>query len=257
MSTITAEQVSSLRKRTGVGMLAVKKALEESNGDEEQAIDLLRKRGEAQAVKKGEREQKEGCVFIASGSGKAALISLSCETDFVSRGEGFQKIGQEFAGIALEKGEEALKSEAETRTPEIVNTFGENISLGDVKVIEGAIVGNYVHSNNKIGVIISLEGGDEDKAKNVAMHAAAMAPTVVSPDEVSTDLVEKEKEIWKEQLSTEGKPEEIQEKIMIGKEKKFREESALIKQAFVKDPSVTIEQYLEGAKVVEYVRMAV
>ena len=257
MSTITAEQVSSLRKRTGVGMLAVKKALEESNGDEEKAIELLRKRGEAQAVKKGEREQKEGCVFLASTSGKAAIVSISCETDFVSRGEGFQKAGQEFADFALANGEDAVKKDAEAKVPEMVNTFGENISLADVKIVEGTTVGSYVHSNNKIGVIISLEGGDEAKAKDVAMHAAAMAPAVVNPEEISDDLVTKEKEIWKEQLTAEGKPEEIQEKIMIGKEKKFREESALMKQDFVKDPSVTIEQYLEGAKIVEYVRMAV
>lgn len=238
-------------------MLAVKKALEESGGDEEKAADILRKRGEAQAVKRADRDQSEGLVALAKSDGKAAIARLACETDFVARGDDFQAAVQKFAEVALESGEDAASKEAETAVPELVNKLGENISLAETKLIEGELIGTYVHTNSKIAVIVDLEGGDAEKAKDVAMHAAAMAPEVISPEEVSEDAVEKEKEIWKEQLTKEGKPADIQEKIMMGKEKKFREESALIKQPFAKDPSMSVEKYLEGATVKQYVRIAV
>lgn len=254
---VTAQQVASLRERTGVGMLAVKKALDEASGDEEKAIEILRKRGEAQAVKKAARDQSEGCIFIAQEGSKAALVQLACETDFVAKGDDFQSTGKELASKALSEDADAAKSHAESIVPDLVNKLGENISFAEVKVVEGSPLGTYVHTNKKIGVIVTLEGGDETKARDVAMHAAAMAPEFVNPEDVSAEIVEKEKEIWKEQLTKEGKPAEIQEKIMMGKEKKFREESALMKQPFAKDPTMTIEKYLDGTKVVEYVRMAV
>ncbi len=254
---VTAEQVSSLRKRTGVGLLAVKSALEEAGGNEEKAIEILRKRGQAQAVKKAERDQKEGSVFIESNGKKAAIVHLACETDFVARGDDFQNAGAALVKMAFEKGADAAKKHAEGIMPDLVNKLGENVSLLDLTVIEGGTLGTYVHSNKKIGVVIALDGGDETKAKDVAMHAAAMAPAVISPEEVSADLVEKEKEIWRDQLKKEGKPEAMHDKIMIGKEKKFREEWALVKQPFAKDQSISVEKYLEGAKVAKYVRMAV
>lgn len=254
---ITAEQVSSLRKRTGVGLLAIKSALEEAGGDEEKAIAILRKRGQAQAVKKADRDQKEGSIFIESNGEKAAIVHLACETDFVARGDDFQGAGKALVKMTLEKGADAAKKHAESIMPDLVNKLGENVTLFDLKVVEGGTLGFYVHSNSKIGVVIALEGGDETKAKDVAMHAAAMAPVVISPEEVSTDLVEKEKEIWRDQLKKEGKPEAMFDKIMIGKEKKFREESALVKQPFAKDQSVSVEQYLAGAKVKSYVRFSV
>ena len=257
MTTITPSQISNLRKRTGVGMMAVKKALEEAAGDEEQAIEILRKRGEAQAVKRAERDQTQGCVFVESDGSKAAAVLLACETDFVAREEGFQNAGKELASVALSEGADAARSKGEAIVPELVNKLGENISLAEVETTEGTTLGYYVHSNQKIGVVIGLDGGTPEIAKDVAMHAAAMAPAVVTPEEVSDEAVEKEKEIWRDQLKSEGKPEDIWDKIMMGKEKKFREESALIKQQFVKDPEKTIEQYLDGAKVTAYVRVAV
>ena len=255
--TVTAEQVSSLRKRTGVGLMAVKSALEEAGGDEEKAIAILRKRGQAQAVKKADRDQKEGSIFIESDDKKAAIVHLACETDFVARGDDFQNAGKAHVKMALEKGVDAAKKHAEEIMPDLVNKLGENITLFDLKVVEGGTLGTYVHSNSKIGVVIALEGGDETKSKDVAMHAAAMAPVVISPEEVSTELVEKEKDIWRDQLKKEGKPEAMFDKIMIGKEKKFREESALVKQPFAKDQAVSVEQYLNGAKVKSYVRFSV
>ena len=141
--------------------------------------------------------------------------------------------------------------------PELVQKLGENISVGDSKMIEAPVVGSYTHTNGKIGVLVGLDTGSSDSAKDVAMHAAAMNPEYISPDDVADHIIVKEKEIWTEQLAAEGKPAEIMEKIMEGKEKKFREENALMKQEFVKNPEQSIEQFLDGATVVEYVRLAV
>ncbi len=257
MSPITAEQVSSLRRRTGVSISAVKSALEEAKGDEEKAIEILRKQGVAQAVKKSDREQLEGSMFLERSGGKAALVHLACETDFVARGEDFQSAGKALAKTAFAKGADAARSEAAALMPGLVSKLGENITLADAVVLEGAVLGTYVHSNAKIGVIVALDTGTEEVAKDAAMHAAATAPRVVSPDQVSAELIEKEKEIWREALKREGKPEAMFDKIMIGKEKKFREESAFLKQPFVKDPTKMVEQHLGGAKVTGYVRFSV
>ena len=250
MANISAAAVGSPRSRTGVSILECKKALEEAGGDEEKAIEILRKRGVTKAAKKADREQHEGLVFVAESEGKAAMVVLQCETDFVARDEHYRSTGQELANTLLEGGEESLRTAAEQHVPALVQKLGENISLGTNVVVTAPVVGSYVHSNAKIGVVIGLDGGSNEKAKDVAMHAAAMNPQYVSPDEVPTDAVEQEKTIWIEQLKSEGKPDEIIEKILLGKEKKFREESALMKQEFVKEPGVTIQQYLDGVDIV-------
>jgi elongation factor Ts len=237
--------------------LDAKNALEEANGDENLAIDVLRKRGKAQAVKKSDRVQTEGGIFIASDGKKAALVQVRCETDFVGRSEVFMKIGQDLADKLLKEGKSSFDAYAAEKVPAAVLELGENISLGDVKEVAAPVLGTYVHSNRKIGVIVGLDGGTVEQASDVAMHGAAMNPTYVRPSEVSQEAVLKEKEIWKEQMKDDKKPAEILEKIMLGKEKKFREENALLKQAFVKDPSKTVEHTLGGAKVVAYVRKAI
>jgi elongation factor Ts len=252
---VSIQQIQSLRGRTGVSMMAVKNALEEANGDEEAALELLRKRGEAQSAKKADREQSEGLVFAASNDVKATLVFIKCETDFVARDDGFQEMGQSLAD-ALLSSEAEFQAKSEEVIPAAVLKLGENITVGDKVEVEAPVVGTYVHTNGKIGVIVGLDGSDSDHAKDAAMHAAAMNPAVISPDDVTEELVTKEKEIWTEQLSAEGKPAEIMGKIMIGKEKKFREESALIAQAFVKDPETTVGDYV-GANVTAYERLAV
>jgi elongation factor Ts len=256
MVTISAAAVASLRARTGVSILECKKALEEAGGDEELAIEILRKRGEAQAVKKADRMQGEGFVFAAQSGNKVAMVLLRCETDFVARNEGFQKLGKEMAELALAKGEGAA-DEISQKLTSAVQQLGENITLGELKVVEGKVTGTYVHSNGKIGVVVAMDGGSAEAAKDAAMHAAAMSPTYISPEEVTAEAVAKEKEIWTEQLTKEGKPAAIQEKIMLGKEKKFREENALLTQPFVKDPSKTVRDSLGGANVTAYVRLSV
>ncbi|MDD3897120.1 MAG: translation elongation factor Ts [Candidatus Peribacteraceae bacterium] len=256
MSDIPASAVASLRARTGVSILECKKALEEASGNEEQAIEILRKRGAAQAVKKATRDQSEGLVFSAATEGKVSFVQIKCETDFVALNKDFQALGKEMAELALQKGVDAVKGSQEKITA-ATQQLGENISFGDMAVVEGDPLGYYVHTNRKIGVAVALKGGSQEIAKDVAMHAAAMSPAYVSPDEVPEEAVAKEKVIWMEQLAKEGKPAQIMEKIMIGKEKKFREENALMKQAFVKNPEQTIEQFLGGATIVQYVRIAV
>lgn len=254
---ISVSSISSLRQRTGVSISACKDALDEAGGDEERAIEILRKRGIAQAAKKAMRDQKEGSVFLACTNTKAALILLGCETDFVARDKGFLSLGNHLVNMLLTKGDTEASREANEKIPEEIQRLGENISMVESHVVEAPIVGTYVHSNGKIGVIIGLKDGTIPIARDVAMHAAAMNPQVVSPEEISSDVVNREKEIWKEQLAKEGKPLEIMEKIMIGKEKKFREENALIKQEFVKEPNKKIEEYLGNARVVRYIRVAV
>jgi elongation factor Ts len=257
MTNIDAKAVGSLRARTGVSMMQCKSALEEANGDEEMAIDILRKKGASAAAKKADREQTEGLIFTAEADGKAAMIRLDCETDFVARDDNFKNLGQSIADALLNGGEENAKTVAAELLPAMVQKLGENISLGEVELKESAVAGIYVHSNGKIGVIVGLSAGTPEIARDVAMHAAAMNPLYVTPADVSEDDVKREKAIWEEQLAKEGKPAEIMVKIMEGKEKKFREDNALISQEFVKEPGTTVEKFLGDATVTAYARLAV
>ena len=254
---ITAAAIQSLRGRTGVSISAVKDALIEANGDEEKAIEILRKRGIAQAAKKADRAQGEGLVFMKEDENKCAVCILRCETDFVARDDNFSKTGEAIADALFSGGMAAAKEKAESMLPDLVQKLGENITIDDMNAVEAPIIGSYLHSNHKIGVIIGLEGSSKDVARDIAMHAAAMSPRYVHPEEVGQDVLEKEKEIWREQMKKENKPEAMWDKIMMGKEKKFREENAVTKQAFVKDPSKTVEQHLNGGKITTYVRVSV
>ena len=255
---VTLDQIKELRELTGVSMMACKKALESNDGDMEKSIDDLRKKGEAKAVDRAGRETSEGVVVIKSAEGKAVSVKLQAETDFVSRGDDFNALADDLATKLLN----GDISETDTEIQEVkdaVLKMGENIRIGGMKFVEGGVLGTYVHSNKKIGVIVVLEGGDAELARDIAMHTAATNPQCISPDEVDQALVDREKAIWSDQLAQEGKPAEILDKIMMGKEKKFREEHALTKQTFVKDPEKTIEQLLEeaSAKIVSFSRLAI
>lgn len=254
---VSASAVMQLRARTGVSINECKKALEEAEGNEEKAIEILRKRGIATAAKKAGRDQSEGLVFIEQSGTKAAVVTLKCETDFVARDSNFQNVGKAIVKALFDGGDAAAKKVADEQVPAAVQKLGENISLGEMQVIEAPIVGVYVHSNSKIGVVVALEGGTVDSARDVAMHGAALNPSYVRPEETDAAALETERGIWRDQLKKEGKPEAIWDKIMLGKEKKFREENALLTQAFVKDPSKTVQGYLGSAKLKTYVRVAV
>ncbi len=259
MSPVSAADVAALRARTGVSISAVKQALDEAGGDQEKAIEILRKKGIAGAVKKADREQFEGAIFIADDGKKAAVITVKCETDFVARGDDFVALGTELAQTVLTKGKDAAQVVIDEKMPAAIQKMGENISVAEIQEISAPALAAYVHSNRKLAVIIGSDaaGADKSKLKDVAMHAAALNPAYVKPDEVSDETLNKEREIWKEQMSKEKKPEAIMEKIMLGKEKKFREENALLTQMFVKDPTQTVEAYLGGSGVTTYVRVTV
>ncbi len=253
---ITASQVNELRQRTGISMMQCKKALEEANGDEEKAIELLRKKGADKAAEKVDRQMKEGIILSKVEGNKAVIVTQYCETDFVAKNEEFLAIAEKAAETALKDGIEAAKTGAEPVLKDLFTKLGENMSI-EVDVLEGEGLGEYVHTNSKVGTIVNLAKSDSEKARDVAMHITAMNPNVVSPDDLPEDVVIKEREIWTEQLKTEGKPAEIMDKILMGKEKKFREESALLKQTFVKDGDKTIEEYLEDNTVETFVRKSI
>lgn len=256
MADISAKAVMELRAKSGVSMMACKKALVEANGDAEAAMEILRKKGAAKAADKADRATSEGTIAVA----ERAVVALNCETDFVAKNEAFVQFAQHLAEVANEKGTEAAEQLFESEKTEMITKLGENITLGQIATVEvGDTIGAYIHSNNKLAGVVALNGGNEEVARDIAMHAVASNPSVLSPDEIEDEIVAKEREIWTVQLQNEGKPEQIIEKILLGKEKKFREESALLKQSFVKNPEVSVEAFAKenGAEVVAFLRLAV
>jgi elongation factor Ts len=251
---VSLDQLKQLRERTGVSMTACKNALEEANGDEEKAIEILRKKGETKAAERADRATSNGVVAVVQKDNKAAMLALACETDFVAKNADFIKKAEDLAGRLLTEGEDADLSKD---IADLNIQLGEKIEVKDRKVVTGKKLGKYVHLNNRIGVVISTSGGDDELVKDIAMHIAAMKPMNLSPDEISADLVAKEKEIWRDQLKNEGKPEAIWDKIMEGKEKKFREEFALLTQPFVKNPEKLIKDLLGSDTVAEFFRFEV
>lgn len=252
---VTIEQVKELRDRTGISITACKKALEEVGGDMDKAIELLRKKGEAKAAERSERTTGEGFVAVAGDSMKKAMVLLACETDFVARGEDFVAAAQKFADTILTQG---VAADFGSEVTDLGIKLGEKIELNDKALVEGPVVGSYIHSNNKIGVLVVLsEGGNEEQAVDVALHIAAMNPKYTTPEEVDDAMVAKEREIWTDQLKQEGKPEQIMAGILAGKEKKFRGEAALMTQPFVKNPEQTVADYLGDVKVLQFVNFRV
>jgi elongation factor Ts len=252
--TVTLEQIKSLREKTGVSATAIKKALTEAGGDEAKALELLRKKGEAKAAERSDRATAHGVVGIAGDSSKMAVVAIGCETDFVAKNDEFVASVNALAEKVLAGGED---TDLAQDIADLNIQMGEKVEVKGQRVLEGAVVGSYIHLNKKIGVVVALDGSTQEVANDIAMHAAAMNPLVVSPSDISDELVAKEKEIWLEQLRAEGKPENIMDNIMAGKEKKFREEGALLSQPFVKNPDQKIQDLLDGANVVAFVRYAV
>ncbi|PXF63209.1 translation elongation factor Ts [Kangiella spongicola] len=265
---ITAALVKELRERTGAGMMECKKALIEADGNVETAIDNMRKSGQAKAAKKAGRIAAEGVILAKSGDNTGVLVEVNSETDFVARDDSFKKFSSEVVDVALVNGTtdvEALNAASmpsgesvEEARANLVAKIGENITVRRVAKIDGETLGAYVHGG-RIGVIVSLDGGSEDLAKDIAMHVAASNPQFNTADDVAPEVIEKEKEIIKAQPDMEGKPENIVEKMMVGRIKKFVGEITLEGQSFVKDPSTTVGQLLKenNAKVISYTRFEV
>jgi len=263
--------VKELRERTGAGMMECKKALVEANGDLDAAADNMRKAGLAKADKKAGRVAAEGKVVIQrSGDGRrAAIVEVNSETDFVAGGDEFGAFAQAIAAAALDATPADLdalmalpmaagQSVEETRRG-LVAKIGENIQVRRFAVIESeGVLGEYLHGS-RIGVLVAMKGGNPELAKDIAMHVAASRPQYVSADQVPAETAAKEKEILMEQARQEGKPEEIVEKMVVGRLKKFFAEITLLGQPFVKDPDVTVEKLLKQnqAEVTEFLRFEV
>lgn len=261
MAAISASMVKELRERTGLGMLECKKALAETGGDVDKAIEELRKKSGMKAAKKAGRTAAEGVVVLQSADdNKAAmLVEVNSETDFAAKNEDFLAFANKVAAEAFASGTTDVAGMLDGDREALVQKIGENISPRRAVKLEGDVVGVYVHSNNRIGAIVVLNGGTGDLAKDIAMHATAVNPRVLRPEDMADDEVEKEKEIIKAQPDMEGKPAEIVEKMMGGRIKKFLKENSMTEQPFVKNPEVTVGQLAKnaGAEIVSFVRLEV
>ena len=264
MSNISASQVKELREKTGLGLMDCKKALEESQGDMELAIEELRKTSGIKASKKSGRSAADGLIAIKSQDDQYFMIEVNCETDFVARDDSFVEFTSQtldsYVSNPESSLEEILANGAEDNREKIVQKLGENIVIRRIaKTEEFSITGSYLHSNQKIGCIVSLEGGDESLANDIAMHASATDPMAVTPSDIPTETVEKEREIFRAQSEGSGKPPEIVEKMIEGKVAKFLSEVSLTEQDFVKDPNMKISQLLKenNANILNFIRYEV
>ena len=266
---ISASMVKELRDRTGAGMMECKKALVESNGNMDEAVEALRKSGQAKADKKSGRVAAEGRIVAAADANRAVLVEINSETDFVAKDENFVAFTDAVAQCALSGNItdiEALNAAklADGRTVEAARTelvakVGENISVRRVSAIDAAgHLGHYTHGA-RIGAVVALDGGDADLARDIAMHVAATNPTCVDETGVPADMLERERRIFAEQAAESGKPAEIIEKMVTGRVAKFLKEITLVGQPFVKDPDVAVGKLLgkAGAKVTGFVRFEV
>ncbi|WP_165854891.1 translation elongation factor Ts [Marinobacter sp. JSM 1782161] len=265
MAAITAAMVKELRDRTGLGMMECKKALVEADGSVDNAIEELRKSSGLKAAKKAGRTAAEGVavLHVADDNKSATLLEVNSETDFVARDDNFMSFANDVLAVAVERGEtdvaKLMEGDLEGKREALVQKIGENITVRRVVKLEGDVVDGYVHSNNKIASIVALTGGSAEVARDVAMHVAAVNPTVGKPDEMPQDEVEKEKDIIRSQPDMEGKPAEIVEKMMTGRINKFLKENSLVEQPFVKDPDQTVGALLKsaGADLSGFVRLEV
>lgn len=257
---ITAKQVNELRQLTGAGMMDCKKALVETDGNIEAAVDLLRKKGQKVAAKREGREANEGAVFAHGNGSSAVLLELNCETDFVARNDDFQKMGAEIAETAFASKPSDLQGllgmdykgqTVESSLTDAMGKIGEKISTSSYAVAEADRVVTYIHPGARVGVMVAFEGDSSESVdaigKDIAMQIAAMKPVSLDKGDVPQEVQEKELEIGREQAREQGKPEAIIDKIANGKLNKFFKENTLLNQDFVKDPSKTVSQYLKAA----------
>lgn len=266
---ISASMVKELRERTGAGMMECKKALVETSGAMDDAVELLRKSGQAKADKKSARVAADGRVVVASDGDKAVILEVNSETDFVAKDENFTEFAEQVATVALGSNApdvEALSRETlpngstvEAERTGLVQKVGENISLRRFDRIAGADhLGNYTHGA-RIAAVVSLTGGDAELARDIAMHVTASNPTCVAEDGVPAEILERERRIFAEQAAESGKPPEIVERMVTGRVAKFLKEITLVGQPYVKDPDMTVGALLDkaGASVTSFKRYEV
>jgi elongation factor Ts len=260
---ITAAEVNKLRQQTGAGMMDCKNALVEANGDFETAIDLLRKKGQKIAAKRGDNEAKEGLIFAqASEDGTAgAILTLNCETDFVAKNEGFRNFVQSLVDIALANMPASLedlkalpydaKLSVDEKLIEQIGVLGEKLDLSKYETLKAGKVVAYNHPGNQLATLVALNSGSdaaEDAGKQVAMQIAAMNPIALDKNGVDARTIEREIEVGKDLAIQEGKPADMAEKIAMGRLNKFFQENTLLSQQFVRDNKVTVEQFLSSTE---------
>jgi elongation factor Ts len=263
---MSLETIKELREKTGAGMVDCQKALKEAEGDMEKAIDILRKKGIAKAAKRGDRETNEGVVKVGVNDDgtEGYLVEVNAETDFVALNTKFQDFADKVLELikvnkpkdndelnALSMGDLSVKDTLDN----LSGVIGEKLGIKRFAVLTGATVAAYSHMGGRIGVLVSLnKSGEKEKAIDIAMQIAATNPRYIDPSEVPAEEMDREKEIYREQLLKEGKPENMIEKIMEGKMAKYYEEVCLVKQEFIKDDKKKVEQYLGDVKVEKFIR---
>ena len=262
--TIKAQDVKELRAKTGLGMMECKKALEEANGNLEEAIKNLRKSSALKAEKKASRTAIEGIITSKISNKEITFVEVNCETDFVAKDENFINFCEEALKVAVDTpSKENLLDEVsesmEKQRMSLVQKIGENIIIRKVKKITGEVLESYIHSNKKIAAGVSLDQGSPEIAKEVAMHIAASNPIVLSPEDLDESYINSEREIFRSQVEKEDKPEEIKEKMIQGKLNKQLADVSLLKQPFVKDPSKSVEAFLSesNTKISSFIRIEV
>ena len=262
MTGISASAVKELRERTGLGMMDCKNALVHSSGDMDLAIETLRKSSGMKAAKKAGRIAADGIISSRVGSGFGVIVEVNCETDFAAKNQDFLAFADSVTQRVFDGRISNLESlDLEDVREKLVQKIGENITIRRSEIIEDAdaSISNYIHGNKKIGVLLAVSGGDYALAQDIAMHIAAMNPLVVSPEQVSAELVEKEREIYRAQAEESGKPQEIVEKMVDGRIRKYLAEISLTEQPFVKDSEKKVGDLCSssGAKIIRFVRYEV
>lgn len=262
MTGISASAVKELRERTGLGMMDCKNALVQSSGDMDLAIETLRKSSGMKAAKKAGRIAADGIISSRVGNGIGVIVEVNCETDFAAKNQDFLAFADSVTQRVFEGRISNIESiDFEDVREKLVQKIGENITIRRSEIIEDAdaSVSNYIHGNKKIGVLLAVSGGDYALAQDIAMHIAAMNPLVVSPDQVSAELIEKEREIYRAQAEESGKPQEIVEKMVDGRVRKYLAEISLTEQPFVKDSEKKVGDLCSssGAKIIRFVRYEV
>lgn len=243
---ITTEQVKELRDKTGISIMQCKKALEEVDGDMEKALMILKKKSSEIAQKKADREAADGLIVIAQENGKAAIVELNCETDFVAKNDDFVTLANQMAAKALSEGKDGLMAASDEMIAPVIQKIGENIKLGAVEVLEGETVGSYTH-NGKAGAIVVLTGGTSELAKDVAMQIVAMKPEFIQKSDIPAETQERAKELFMKEIEESGKPEDIKQKMLEGKISGYFKDLTLFDQPFFKNPDQTVGDLITKA----------
>jgi len=255
---ITAELVKELRDSTGVSVMQCKNALEEAEGDMSKALIILKKKSSSIAMKKADRNAKDGIIVIRENENKTLLLTLHTETDFVSKNDDFIKLANNLADLAIKEGIETMKSKSSDMINEIIQKVGEKIELGKVEEIVGSVTGNYIH-NNKSAVIVSLKNGNKELARDIAMHIAAMKPVYTDAKDITEEDTKKVTEVFEKEVTESDKSEEIKMKMLEGKISTYFKEQTLLDQIFIKNSEISIRTLLKnnGAEIISFVRESI